>query len=121
MDLILEKSLTELKEAIESDPRSIRLAEIEKKLYEDPTLLELVKKKDDLENEYNQILSYQDKNSETAKKVEKALHEAKLELDLHPLAKEYSDAFIKMRDIYMQIDDIIFGAFRKKIMTVKVE
>lgn len=121
MDLILEKALTELKDAISKDNRQIKLVEIEKKLYEDPALLELVKKKDDLENEYNQILSYEDKNSDAAKNVEKALYEAKLALDTYPLAKEYSDAFVAMRDIYMQIDDIIFGPFRKKTLATRIK
>jgi len=121
MDLILEKSLTELKDAIAKDPRTQKLAALEAKLYEDPALLELVKKKDDLENEYNRILSYKDKDSEEAKTVEKALFEAKLTLDTYPLAKEYSAAFVELRDIYMQIDDIIFGPFRKKTLGTRIK
>lgn len=117
MNISLSKSLESLKAAIESDPRVIRLNELEKKLYEDPSLMELVKKKDDLEREYSEILSYKDKNSEEAMKVGKALHEAKAELDSYPLAKEYSEAFIEARDIYMQIDDIIFGPYRKKTLS----
>ena len=103
MNISLSKSLESLKAAIENDPRVTRLNELEKKLYEDPSLMELVKKKDDLEREYSEI--------------GKALHEAKAELDSYPLAKEYSEAFIEVRDIYMQIDDIIFGPYRKKTLS----
>ena len=112
MNISLSKSLESLKAAIESDPRVIRLNELEKKLYDDPSLMELVKKKDDLEREYSEILSYKDKNSEEAMKVGKALHEAKAELDSYPL-----EAFIEVRDIYMHIDDIIFGPYRKKTLS----
>ena len=45
MNISLSKSLESLKAAIESDPRVTRLNELEKKLYEDPSLMELVKKK----------------------------------------------------------------------------
>lgn len=121
MDLVLQKSLEELKEALDKDPRVIALQELEKKLYEDPLLLELVKKKDDLERQYNSLLSYKDKDSEEAKTIEKALYEAKMEMDMYPLAKEYSDAFVKVRDIYMHIDDILFGQYRVKTLSSKVK
>ena len=47
MNISLSKSLESLKDAIESDPRVIRLNELEKKLYEDPSLW-AGQKKDDL-------------------------------------------------------------------------
>lgn len=121
MDLKLQKSLEELKKVLDNDPRIIRLNELEKKLYDDSHLLELVKKKDDLEREYNSLLSYKEKDSPEAKAVETALYEAKLEMDSYPLAKEYSEAFIEIRDIYMQIDDILFGQYRVKTLTSKVK
>jgi cell fate (sporulation/competence/biofilm development) regulator YmcA (YheA/YmcA/DUF963 family) len=121
MNISLSKSLDGLKSAIENDERIIRLNELEKKLYDDPSLLELVKKKDDLEREYNTVLSYKDKDSDEAKRVGKALHDAKMELDTYPLAKEYSEAYIAVRDLYMQIDDIIFGPYRKKTLSSKAK
>ncbi len=118
---MLQKCLEELKKALDSDPRTIRLNELEKKLYDDSHLLELAKKKDDLERQYNSLLSYMDKDSQEAKAVEKALYEAKLEMDSYPLAKEYSEAFVEVRDIYMQIDDILFGQYRVKTLSSKVK
>lgn len=120
MEEALRKSLEELKTALDNDPRVKALAELEKKLYEDPFLIELVKKKDDLERQYNSILSYKDNDDEEVKIIEKALYEAKMEMDTYPLAKEYSEAFVKVRDIYMQIDDIIFGKYRKRTLSSKV-
>lgn len=121
MNISLSKSLEGLRSALEKDERIIRLNELEKKLYDDPSLLELVKKKDDLEREYNSVLSYKDRDSEEAMKIGKALHEAKMELDSYPLAKEYSEAYIVVRDLYMQIDDIIFGPYRKKTLSSKAK
>ena len=121
MDLALEKSLLELKSALVNDPRAKRLASLEKKLCEDPTLLELVKRKDDIERQYDLLLSYEKKDSEKAKAIEKQLYEAKMDMDLHPLAKEYNEVFIEIRDLYMHIDDIIFGPFRKKTLSSKAK
>ena len=39
------------------------------------------------------------------------------ELDSYPLAKEYGEAYIAVRDLYMQIDDILFGPYRKKTLS----
>lgn len=117
MNISLSKSLEGLKSALESDERIIKLNELEKKLYDDPSLLELVKKKDDLEREYNSLLSYKDRGSEEVAIAGKALHEAKAELDSYPLAKEYGEAYIAVRDLYMQIDDILFGPYRKKTLS----
>ena len=106
MNISLSKSLEGLKSALESDERIIRLNELEKKLYDD-----------DLEREYNSRLSYKDRGSEEVARAGKALHEAKAELDSYPLAKEYGEAYIAVRDLYMQIDDILFGPYRKKTLS----
>ena len=67
MELALQKSLEELKDALTNDPRIKTLSILEKRLYEDPALLEIVKKKDDIERQYNLVLSYKDKDDEEAK------------------------------------------------------
>ena len=121
MNISLSKSLEGLKAALSGDERIIKLGELEKKLYDDPSLLELVKRKDDLEREYNSLLTYKDRNSEEAIKVSKALHEAKEEMDSYPLAKEYTEAFIVVRDLFMEIDDIIFGPYRKKTISINTK
>ncbi len=111
------KCVDELSLALKEDSRVIRLNSLEEKLYEDPALIELVKKKDDLERDYESTLSYSSKDSPEALKKQKALYEAKLELDSYPLVKEYNEAYIAVRDLYMHIDDIIFGPYRSKTLT----
>ncbi len=117
MEEELFKSLNELHDALRGDPRIVRLNELEEKLYKDNNVIELTKKKDDLERDYVSCLSYSDYDSPLAKEKQKALYEAKLELDSYPLVKEYNEAFTTVRDIYMKIDDIIYGPFRSKTLS----
>ncbi len=115
------KSIASLGEAIKEDARVKRLNALENKLYEDPELIELVKKKNDLERDYESSLSYLSSSSDEARVKEKALYEAKLALDTYPLVKEYNEAYILVRDLYMQMDDIIFGKFRSKTLSSEVK
>lgn len=117
MEEELFRSLNELHDALKEDPRIIKLNELEERLYKDNEVIELTKKKNDLERDYVSCLSYSNYQSPLAKEKQKALYEAKMELDSNPLVKEYNEAFIKVRDIYMQIDDIIFGPFRSKTLS----
>lgn len=117
MEQEIYESLLELKKALSEDERIIKLNELEEKLYEDAHVIELAKRKNDIENQYEDVLSYKDRNSPEAKALQKALYEAKLELDNYPAVKEYNSLYIEVRDIYMQIDNIIFGPFRNKTLT----
>ena len=80
-------------------------------------LIELSQKKDRLEREYETVLSYAKEDSLETKAYEKALYEAKLALDSHPLVQEYNSLYVPIRDLYMQMDDILFGPFRSKTLS----
>lgn len=111
------QAVRELKNALMDDSRIKRLNDIEEKLYADEEVIKATTKKNDLENQYSHILSYKDKDSEEAKLIQKALYQAKLELDSLPLVKEYNSLFIEVRDLYMAIDDILFAPFRSKTLS----
>lgn len=117
MEETVLKAINELSVALKEDPRVKELNSIEEKLYDDQTLIELVKKKNDLERDYESSLSYLSPDSEEAYLKQKALYEAKFELDSYPLVKKYNEAYIKVRDLYMNIDDIIFGPYRSKTLS----
>lgn len=117
MEEEIYESLNQLRDALNNDERIKKLNGLEEMMYQNEEVIELTKKKNALEDQYGLVLSYSDMNSEEAKKVQKALFEAKLQLDSHPLVKEYNACFIEVRDLYMQIDDIIFGPFRKKTLS----
>lgn len=111
------QAINELKQAIINDPRIKRLNELDKKMYEDEEVIKAVKKKNDLENRYSSILSYKEANSDEAIAIQKALYQAKLELDSLPLVKEYNEAFVPIKDIYLMMDDLIFAPFRSKTLS----
>lgn len=115
------ESLSQLRDALNNDERIKKLNELEEKMYQNEEIIALAKRKNALEDEYGLVLSYTDINSDEAKKIQKALYEAKLQLDSQPLVKEYNESFIKIRDLYMQIDDIIFGPFREKTLSSEVK
>ena len=98
-----------LKEAIGNDPRYIALNEAEKKMNEDKEVQSLAVAKEKALNEYNDILRHFDRESDTAKKYQKALYEAKKELEEHPLVKDYLVKYQQVRILYEQINSILFS------------
>ncbi|MCQ2798342.1 MAG: YlbF family regulator [Bacilli bacterium] len=116
MEENLLRSLNELKAAIDGDFRVLAMLEAEKEMYQDETIVPLVQRKNAAEEDYELAIKIHGENSLEAKEKEKALYLAKKELDEHPSVKKYNDAFIVVRDIYMEIDDVIFSPFRKKTL-----
>ena len=98
-----------LKEAIGNDPRYIALNEAEKKMNEDKEVQSLAIAKEKALNEYNDILRHFDRESDTAKKYQKALYEAKKQLEEHPLVKDYLAKYQQVRILYEQINSILFS------------
>lgn len=119
MEKELADSLTSLRQALVSDPRLLRLNELEREVNADPTVRELSKKLDDLERQYEDVLAYRKPTDPEAISLQKSLYLAKETLDMNPVVKEYNEAYVVVRDLYMQIDDIIFGDFRKKSLNVE--
>ena len=108
-----------LKEAINKDPRYIALVEAEEKMNKDKGVITLVMAKENALNEYNDILSHFDRNSETALKYQKKLYEAKKALEEHPLVKDYLKKYQEMRIIYEQIEDILFSSLNTSMCPKK--
>lgn len=81
-------------------------------MMESEEVLHLSKRLELASEEYSNAVSMND--VKLIEKTKKALHEAKTNIDNHPLVKDYTEAYIKVRDLYMIVDDIIFGPYRKK-------
>jgi hypothetical protein len=114
MEKELEESLLILANALKSDPRVVKLDQLEKRLMVDPAVLELSKHKDAAEQAYSLVLSYANEKSPEALAAQKQLYLAKKALDENPLVREYNAAYIVVRDLYMALDDILYAPFRKK-------
>ena len=121
MEKELEESLLILANALKSDPRVVKLDQLEKRLMVDPAVLELSKHKDAAEQAYSLVLSYANEKSPEALAAQKQLYLAKKVLDENPLVREYNAAYIVVRDLYMALDDILYAPFRKKSLAEGAE
>ena len=99
----------ELKDLLINDPRIIRLNELEKKMNESEEVMALAYQKDVAVSEYSDALNHFARDSEEVKKAQRNLHIKKEALDSHPLVKDYLKAYSEVRDLYYQLNDILFS------------
>lgn len=97
-----------LKQSLKDDPRVVALEELEKEMNNDKSVMALAYAKDVASSEYSDILNHFSKDSETALKYQKKLYEAKKALDEHPLVRRYLSAYKEVRELYTQINNILF-------------
>ena len=98
-----------LKELLNDDPRLIRLNELEKKMNESEEVMALAYQKDVAVSEYSDALNHFARNSEEVKAAQHNLHIKKEALDNHPLVREYLKAYSEVRDLYYELNDILFS------------
>lgn len=99
----------ELKDLLINDPRIIRLNELEKKMNESEEVMALAYQKDVAVSEYSDALNHFARDSEEVKKAQHNLHIKKEALDKHPLVKDYLKAYSEVRDLYYQLNDMLFS------------
>ena len=99
----------ELKELLTNDERIIRLNKIEDKMNNDQEVISLAYQKDMACVSYSDTLNHFANDDQMSQKVQKELHQKKLSLDNHPLVREYIDSYKQVRDLYFEINDILFG------------
>lgn len=104
----------ELKEAINDDPRVIKLNEIELELSSNRDVINLSIKKNRISEEYKEILRFNDENSELAKAKQKELYLAKKELDELDIVIKYNKAFQEVRLLYEHISSTLFDELKIK-------
>lgn len=104
-----------LKALIENHPSVIRLKELEKKMNENEEVMALAYRKDIASSIYSDTLNHFSEDSEQAKEKMKQLHEAKLALDNHPLVKEYLSCYKEVRELYSELNNILFANFNSNL------
>ena len=107
---LLEKA-SKLKEEIDSLPEVQELEKLNKLLNDDEDVMRLCYKKDMCVTKYEDALRHFGDNSDETLRAQKALHQAKLELDENPLVKQYNEQYKKVRKIYDRINEEIFNSF----------
>lgn len=99
---------SELKEMLDNDERIIRLNKLEKELNNNEEVMALSYQKDVAVSSYSDALNHFPKDSEMMKKYQHELHLKKEALDNHPLVKKYLQAYCDVRDLYFQINEMLF-------------
>ena len=107
----LYQKLNDFKKMMENDPRIILLNQKEKEMNESKEVMALAYKKDMAAVNYSDTLNHFSRDSDEAKEAMKKLHAAKLELDNHPLVREYLEAYKQVRALYEEINGILFKDF----------
>ena len=99
---------SELKETLDKDERIVRLNKLEKELNNNEEIMALSYQKDLAVSAYSDALNHFANDHEMMKKYQHELHLKKEALDNHPLVKEYLKAYSEVRDLYFQVNDILF-------------
>ena len=98
-----------LKDLLAQDERILLLNELEKKMSNDEEVMALSYQKDHAASLYNDALNHFPEDSKEVKNALHELHLKKLALDNHPLVREYLNAYSVVRDLYYQLNDILFS------------
>lgn len=110
----LYKELYELRDMIKNSEDFRHLEELDKKLNEDEEVMKLAYQKEMAIVAYEDALNHYGKNSAELKKAQQNLAKCKLNLDNHPLVKEYYLALRKVREMDRKIDEELFTPFQIK-------
>lgn len=113
MDSKIYNLAKSLNEEINNDPRVIKLNELEKALNDSYDVYVLSNKKDEALEEYSRLKDIYDEDNEELKASLLKLKEAKEKLNNFPLVKEYLAQYSLVRDLYLEVDNILFSEFRK--------
>jgi cell fate (sporulation/competence/biofilm development) regulator YlbF (YheA/YmcA/DUF963 family) len=105
----------ELKDLLSQDERIKRLNELEQKMNSDNEVIALAYQKDIAVSNYSDILNHFSEDSDEVKKAQRELYEKKLALDTHPLVRQYLDAYKEVRDLYIQMNALLFDGLNLKL------
>ena len=81
----------------------------------DNEVIALAYQKDLAVSNYSDALNHFADDSKEVIKARKELHEKKLALDTHPLVREYLDAYKEVRDLYIQMNALLFDGLNIKL------
>jgi len=110
-DQIIYSLAYKLKDEINSDALVVALNEIEAKLEKNDEVMKLAYKKDMAVLEYNDLLKVFKFDSKEVITSIKYLSEIKNELNTHPLVKEYLDKYKQVKELFNNINKILFSGF----------
>ena len=102
----------ELKKEMDNDPRFLKLQEKEEKMNNSEEVMRLAYQKDLKSDRYNDLLKIYDDKHPLVVQARKELVEAKTNLESHQLVKEYLQAYIEVKKLLYEVNEILFGDFK---------
>ena len=99
----------ELKDLLSQDERVILLDKLEKEMNANEEVMALAYQKDLAITNLSDAINHFGENSEEAKKAQHELFLKKEALDNHPLVREYLKAYQEVRELYFNLNDILFS------------
>lgn len=108
------RALLALKEAIQNDPRFVKLKEAETALSQNEQAVMLSKEKDRLTEVYEDALFHYGESSSLTKDAWHNLYIRKKELDELPVSENYRKAYAPLAQIYRELDLVLFAPYREK-------
>ena len=110
----LEIIQNQLVEKIKSMPERSLLKELESKLLEDKECIRLIDLFKSAQDDYNFYLKTFGENHEYTIKSQKALYEAKMNLDNNPLVDEYNKCLIKCNEPLRYLEYNLISRFQRR-------
>lgn len=102
---------SELKELVNKDERITLLNISEKNMEESEEVQLLSYQKDVITSEYSSLLNIYSPSDDVIKNVISRLSEAKSKLQSHPLVKDYLDKYKTIKELYEEMNHILFSSF----------
>lgn len=99
----------EVHDSLVNHPLVVSLDKLEKELNDNFEVYELSKKKDEALEAYLNNKKIYGEDHKITKKSLINLKEAKEKLNNHPLVNEYLKIYSQVRDLYLEINDIVLG------------
>ena len=99
----------ELKDLLSQDERVVLLDKLEKEMNANEEVMALAYQKDLAINNLSDAINHFGENSEEAKKAQHELFLKKEALDNHPLVRKYLKAYQEVRELYFNLNDILFS------------
>ena len=113
MDERIYSLAANLSDSLSNEPDVILLKKLEKELDDSYEVYSLSVKKDDALEKYTRLKEILGENHPDVLKAIKELKEAKENLNKHPLVKQYLEVYSRVRDLYMEVDNILFADYKR--------
>lgn len=101
-----------LKDHLESDERVLKLNELDQALNQNQTLLLLTETYQRSQNNYQSMWESFGDDSPQLLRARAELHQVKIQVDSHPLVRDYLKAYGQVRELYSKIQLEVFALFK---------